>query len=159
MPLKPDQIFRGQKVWGIAPKPHITQVGEVITSPNDHKFWGIIIGVEEGERPIVRVALVVKSVEQKMFDVTDEFVYADQLNFDDELENRTRRQMDREPIDYCDKCSNHNSKVGKIQRLELPGGAGMNLCRNDWHREMSYRKARNKELGRGCQFPIVEWEE
>lgn len=168
MALKPDQIRTGVKVWGIAPKPHILQIGDVKTSPNDHKFYGIIIGVEPdgiiisvepGERQICCVALVTKSVEQKMFDVTDEWCYADELNFHDDMENRTRRQMDREIIDYCDKCSNHHEKVGVIRRLELPGGAGMNLCRRDWRVEMDYRKERNKDLGRECQYPIVEWEE
>lgn len=159
MPLKPDQIRTGVKVWGIAPKPHITQIGDVMTSPSDHKFWGIIIGVFQEERPIVSVALVRKSVEQKMFDVTDELCYADELTWDDELENRTRAHMHREVIDHCDKCSSHRDRVGVIRRLELPGGAGMNLCRNDWLREMAYRTARNRELGKGCQFPIVEWEE
>jgi len=53
-------------------------------------------------------------------------------------------------ISFCDNCG----KETKTRRLSLGGGAGINLCRTCWAKEMQWRKRRNKSLASGAKFPI-----
>lgn len=51
---------------------------------------------------------------------------------------------------YCD----YGHEATKVRRLNLGGGAGVNLCKKHWNEEMAYRKKRNKELSGSNKFPI-----
>lgn len=55
-----------------------------------------------------------------------------------------------------DNCLNSN---GEIRVLPTGGGSNLLLCQECFEHEMVYRRARNRELSKDCQFKILKWEE
>ena len=53
----------------------------------------------------------------------------------------------------CDNCS----REVKAYRLPIGGGAGINLCKSCWAKEMKWRKQRNKTLSKDAKFTIKKW--
>lgn len=51
-------------------------------------------------------------------------------------------------------CRHEN---GTVQRMALPGNAGLMLCSACWAHENHWRQLRNAELAPDCQFPIIAW--
>lgn len=58
----------------------------------------------------------------------------------------------------CD-GSNCQSKQGQVRLLPYGGGGNLILCQACFHFEMVYRRQRNKELSKDCQFKIQEWKD
>ncbi len=56
-------------------------------------------------------------------------------------------------ISFCDNCGRET----KTRRLALGGGAGINLCRPCWGKEMKWRKQHNKQLKGDAKFPIRKY--
>lgn len=44
-----------------------------------------------------------------------------------------------------------------VRRLDLGGSSGVFLCKQDWIKEMQWRKERNKELEDFAKFDILPW--
>ena len=61
-------------------------------------------------------------------------------------------------IEFCD-C--HSDKPRHVKFLRRPGegNGGLFLCRMGWIREMVWRKDRNWELSKDCQFHTFDWHE
>ena len=68
--------------------------------------------------------------------------------------------------DHCDKCNGIDDyqittvlpgekRVGHIHRLETGRGGGVNLCRQCWLDEMTWRMERNKKVA--TPFDIIPW--
>lgn len=155
--LKPDEIRRGNKVWGISPEPHITSIGDVTVSISDHIFYGVITEIEAGEKTLVKITITKPSVEQRYFEITDELMYTDELNYHPDNQGYCRDHTQIEEPECCGHCFLPKTKTGEIHQLILPGHARVFLCRHCWIREMHYRRARNRELD--VPLPILEWKE
>jgi len=57
----------------------------------------------------------------------------------------------------CDSQGAGNCSAGETHRMELPGGAGINLCRTHWKRELGWRHDRNRELTGTARYPLPAW--
>ena len=47
---------------------------------------------------------------------------------------------------------------GEVRVLPTVGDSNGILCRLCYRREIEFRKSRNKELGKDCQFALPRWE-
>lgn len=50
------------------------------------------------------------------------------------------------------------SNKGEVRVLPAGGDANMILCRPCFFHEIAYRKERNKQLGKDCQFRLPSWD-
>lgn len=55
-----------------------------------------------------------------------------------------------------DKC---NSPNGQVRVLPSGGDSNLILCRSCFEYEIRYRKERNRELSKDCQFKLPKWED
>lgn len=58
-------------------------------------------------------------------------------------------------------CDNHHCRDahGEVRLLPMGGGGNAILCIDCFNFEINWRKERNKDLGKDCQFKIPTWEQ
>lgn len=57
----------------------------------------------------------------------------------------------------CDGSGPHTN--GEVRLLPTGGDGNLILCRSCWHRELEFRKQRNRMLGDFAQFTLPVWED
>lgn len=48
--------------------------------------------------------------------------------------------------------------AGEVRVLPTGGEGNAILCKSCFHRELAWRKERNRELSKDCQFKLPEWD-
>lgn len=60
----------------------------------------------------------------------------------------------------CDgSTSNRCLPLGEVRVLPSGGNSNIILCFNCYRHEIAWRKERNKELSKDCQFKLPKWED
>ncbi len=56
-----------------------------------------------------------------------------------------------------DKCIHKHGPVRRLPTSKVPHGGAVILCHHCFGIEMAFRRERNKELEKDCQFDIPNW--